>query len=304
VPLAAWPQAKITDLGAFNTMADGDLFVAVDVSDTTQAASGSTKKIAASDVRSYMGATSQPLDADLTSWAAVPRASGFDTFTATPSGANLASLLTTALPASKGGTGQPIDADLTSWAGVTRGTGFDTAAANAVDTAGGFQTFNNTLQLEASPTDGGYCKYESTGPEMICDAVTVGDPYTFSYLSSAPAAGSTLHFTTTGTAAASSSGLRIPIIASGTLNAIRCFVVALGTAGSGETGTLAFRYNDTTDLTVSSAVTYSNTHQAFSVTPSQAVTAGDFFIGKMIFPGTWGTPATNVLTTCVVKVVP
>lgn len=36
----------------------------------------------------------QPLDADLTSWAAITRAAGFDTFTATPSLANLGSLLT------------------------------------------------------------------------------------------------------------------------------------------------------------------------------------------------------------------
>jgi hypothetical protein len=36
----------------------------------------------------------QPLDADLTSWANVTRASGFDTFVATPSSANLASLVT------------------------------------------------------------------------------------------------------------------------------------------------------------------------------------------------------------------
>ena len=36
----------------------------------------------------------QPLDADLTSWAGVTRASGFDTFAATPSSANLASLVT------------------------------------------------------------------------------------------------------------------------------------------------------------------------------------------------------------------
>lgn len=36
----------------------------------------------------------QPLDADLTSWAAITRASGFDTFVATPSSANFASLLT------------------------------------------------------------------------------------------------------------------------------------------------------------------------------------------------------------------
>lgn len=36
----------------------------------------------------------QPLDSDLTSWASVTRASGFDTFTATPSSSNLSSLLT------------------------------------------------------------------------------------------------------------------------------------------------------------------------------------------------------------------
>lgn len=50
-------------------------------------------------------ALKQALDADLTSWAAITRAAGFDTFVATPSGANLAAALTSALPASKGGTG-------------------------------------------------------------------------------------------------------------------------------------------------------------------------------------------------------
>lgn len=38
--------------------------------------------------------TYQPLDSDLTSWAGVTRASGFDTFVITPSSANLSSLLT------------------------------------------------------------------------------------------------------------------------------------------------------------------------------------------------------------------
>lgn len=38
--------------------------------------------------------TFQPLDSDLTSWAGVTRAAGFDTFAATPSSANLRSLLT------------------------------------------------------------------------------------------------------------------------------------------------------------------------------------------------------------------
>lgn len=41
-----------------------------------------------------LSGTYQPLDGDLTSWASVTRASGFDTFAATPSSANLASLVT------------------------------------------------------------------------------------------------------------------------------------------------------------------------------------------------------------------
>jgi len=45
----------------------------------------------------------QPLDTDLTSWAGVTRAAGFDTFTATPSSANLLALLTT-----KTGTGNAV----------------------------------------------------------------------------------------------------------------------------------------------------------------------------------------------------
>jgi hypothetical protein len=43
---------------------------------------------------SAVGTTFQPLDSDLTSWAGVTRAAGFDTFAATPSSANLASLVT------------------------------------------------------------------------------------------------------------------------------------------------------------------------------------------------------------------
>lgn len=73
----------------------------------------------------------QPLDSDLTSWAGVTRASGFDTFVATPSGANLASLLTTALPASKGGTGL-----------TALGTNVATALGVNVGSAGAFITFN------------------------------------------------------------------------------------------------------------------------------------------------------------------
>ena len=48
----------------------------------------------ASDAIAALSSVYQALDADLTSWAGVTRASGFDTFTATPSSANLRSLVT------------------------------------------------------------------------------------------------------------------------------------------------------------------------------------------------------------------
>lgn len=46
------------------------------------------------DLITYLWTNYQPLDSDLTSWAAITRASGFDTFATTPSSANLKSLVT------------------------------------------------------------------------------------------------------------------------------------------------------------------------------------------------------------------
>lgn len=65
----------------------------------------------------------QPLDADLTSWAGVTRASGFDTFAATPSSANLRALLTdetgTGIAYFVGGAlGTPSSATLTNATGL------------------------------------------------------------------------------------------------------------------------------------------------------------------------------------------
>lgn len=68
----------------------------------------------------------QASDADLTSWAGVTRASGFDTFTATPSSANLRSLLT-----DETGTGAAVFA--TSPTLVTPTLGVATATSVAVD---------------------------------------------------------------------------------------------------------------------------------------------------------------------------
>ena len=53
-----------------------------------------------------LGVSVQAYDADLTTWAGITPGTGVGTFLATPSGANLASALTSALPETKGGTNQ------------------------------------------------------------------------------------------------------------------------------------------------------------------------------------------------------
>lgn len=83
----------------------------------------------------------QPLDADLTSWAAITRASGFDTFATTPTGAHLASLLTTGLPISTGVGGL--------------GTGVATALGINTGTSGSFLVTSGAGTVSGSTITGG-----------------------------------------------------------------------------------------------------------------------------------------------------
>jgi cytoskeletal protein CcmA (bactofilin family) len=69
----------------------------VDAHDASAISFSPTGALASTDVQAALAeldTEKQPIDADLTSWAAIVRASGFDTFVATPSLANLGSLLT------------------------------------------------------------------------------------------------------------------------------------------------------------------------------------------------------------------
>lgn len=87
-----------------------------------------------------LATTFQPLDADLTSIAAL---------TTTSFGRSLLALADAAALLSAAGA-QASDADLTSWAALTRGTGFDTAVVINVGSAGAFVTFNGALGTPAS----------------------------------------------------------------------------------------------------------------------------------------------------------
>jgi hypothetical protein len=93
----------------------------------------------------------QPLDADLTSWAAVARASGFDTFAATPSSANLRALVTDesgtgALLFAGGALGTPASGTLTNCTGLP----FAGLAGAAVRTSG--EGYTSPTDTEMSTT--------------------------------------------------------------------------------------------------------------------------------------------------------
>jgi hypothetical protein len=101
--VSVWGQS-VPELPALGgAPATGDLIPIVDVS--AGSPPGVDKSMTIANLITLTDTLYQSKDADLTSWAGVTRASGIDTFVATPSGANLASALTSALPASKGGTG-------------------------------------------------------------------------------------------------------------------------------------------------------------------------------------------------------
>lgn len=95
-----WGDLTLTQSSGLLTLAGGNLAVPDDAYAVgwNGSANVPTKNAVYDKIELILGttlpATYQPLDSDLTSWAGVTRASGFDTFATTPSSANLKSLVT------------------------------------------------------------------------------------------------------------------------------------------------------------------------------------------------------------------
>jgi hypothetical protein len=121
----------------------GTLDIANDLPASLQVNSADLGTMAAEDAADYLTAAGiaaayQPLDSDLTSWAAVTRASGFDTWVASPTSANLRALLTDetgtgALYFAGGNAGTPSAITLTNGTGLpVSGIAASTSAALGV----------------------------------------------------------------------------------------------------------------------------------------------------------------------------
>ena len=139
---------------------------------------------------SDIGVSVQAYDADLTTWAGITPAAGVGTFLATPSGANLASALTTPLPVGAGGTGVSTSGT-TSQIAVGGGTGSAIAWTTATGTGAPVRATSPTIttpvltnpsisaisSTSLIQTGSGYTGY-------VVNSVGSGDPYVVLQISS------------------------------------------------------------------------------------------------------------------------
>lgn len=76
---------------------------------------------------------------------------------------------------------------------------------------------------------------------------------------------------------------RVYVPKAGTITRIDLNVLAAG-VGSSESVSAYLRINNTTDVTISTAIDMSSILSNFSATPSQAISAGDYIEIKFVFP--------------------
>lgn len=196
----------------------------------------------------------QDADADLTSWAGVTRASGFDTFAATPSSANLRLLLT-----DETGTG----------AAYFQGGALGTPSSGTLTNCTGLPIAGIT----------GYQGYSLNGG--VSAAVNPADSTSY-YIGSYRTTLSTVD-----------GAARIIFPKAGTIKTIYTFVRVAGTLGSNEAVPFSFRLNSTTNTSLGNqtwdAVSVVGTYTGLSI----SVSAGDFGELLIAAPA-WATNPTTV----------
>jgi hypothetical protein len=148
------------DVGLANVTNDAQLKIASNLSDLNNASTARTNLGVAigSDVQAY--------DADLASWAGVTRASGFDTFAATPNSSNLAALVT-----DETGTGALVFANSPTLVTPALGTPASGVVTNLTGTAS--ININGTVGA-TTPSTGAFTTLSATGQTALVDHGAIG----------------------------------------------------------------------------------------------------------------------------------
>lgn len=178
---------------------------------------------------------------------------------------------------------QPLDSDLTAIAGLTP------TNDDILQRKSGAWTNRTPAQVSADLTANLMIGYQ--GIELIAQGLGISPADgTVYYI------GSPFNIAPTTTA----DNRRIYVRKACTIKTADIGIVVAGVLGTGESSTIAIRVNNTTDTTISSAVTHSALYQQFSNTGlSISLSAGDYFEIKWTTP-TWSTNPTNAQMTVMI----
>ena len=259
---------KLASAAAKATAVDADVAIILDSADSDAPKKWSFLNIKA-NLKSYFDTLYQALDADLTSWAGVTRAAGFDTFAATPTSANLRTLLTdesgTGAAYFQGGDlGTPSAGVLTNAtgtaSGLTAGIASTVSIANEAADTTCFPLFGTAASGDLQPKTNANITFNAstgvfTSASLVAttadinggtvDNATIGATTATTGrfttvettgnvgFGSAPSASFNLSVTGSLTGAASASGMRnIPVVQSGVTGTAQYFVTNGGTAAA------------------------------------------------------------------------
>lgn len=179
---------------------------------------------------------------------------------------------------------QPLDSDLTTIAGLSATTD------NFIQSKSNAWASRTPAQVSADLTANLLIGYQGYTIQGVSAIFNPADSTTYYF-------GSTIQAPTTSAAVR-----RLYVTKPGTVTAVFLYISNLGTLGTGESNTVNFRLNNTTDTLISNAVTTNATSNVASNTAlSIAVVAGDYFEIKIDTPA-YATNPTNLSWNAVIYI--